>query len=238
MLLCIGAGNLDWLLREENNMPIHPHPLHAVLPYVPHRLGGAAPEPEITVEQICREHATRIYNLARRMLDNDADAEDVTQEVLLQVVRKLDGFRRESDVTTWLHRIVVNTALAHRRKCARRPERQLPDVPEYILDRGARARAFRPSAPGPDQQVLDRETRRLIEDAIATLPQAYRNVYVLADLEGLPNADVCAALGLGLAAVKSRLHRARHMLREALAPHYEPAASSGGAAPQVPLSAP
>jgi RNA polymerase sigma-70 factor (ECF subfamily) len=189
------------------------------------------------VEQICREHAARIYNLARRMLDNDADAEDITQEVLLQVVRKLDGFRRDSDITTWLHRIVVNSALAHRRRCARRPERQLPDVPEYILDRGARARALRPAAPAPDRQALDRETRRLIEDAIATLPQAYREVYVLADIEGLPNAEVCAALGLGLAAVKSRLHRARLMLREALAPHYEPANWSGGTAPDAPRSA-
>src|SRR6266699_4974798 len=80
--------------------------------------------PPLTAERIFRDYAPRVYALARRMLNNDADAEDVTQDVLLQVVRKLDTFRGESQIATWLHRVTVNAALAHRRKRARRNERE------------------------------------------------------------------------------------------------------------------
>ena len=74
----------------------------------------------LTPERVFRDYAPRVYNLARRMLGNDADAEDVTQDVLLQVVRKLDTFRGEAAFPTWLHRVTVNAALANRRKRARR----------------------------------------------------------------------------------------------------------------------
>src|SRR5262249_17588360 len=150
------------------------------------------------------------------------DVEDVTQEVLLQVVRKLDTFRGESDLTTWLHRVTVNAALVHRRKCAPRLAREARVPLEDALDQQ------RPTAgsPGicfarPDLQAMDRETRGLIERAIADLPEKYRDVFVLADVQGLPNAEVGVSLGLSLAAVKSRLHRARLMLRDTLAPYFE-----------------
>src|SRR5271166_1680793 len=83
------------------------------------------PDPALaphSAEEVFREYAPRVYNLARRMLGSDADAEDVTQDVLLQVVRKLPSFRGESAFPTWLHRVTVNTAIAHRRKRAVRDE--------------------------------------------------------------------------------------------------------------------
>src|SRR3954465_15461424 len=83
--------------------------------------------PPLTAERIFLEYAPRVYAVARRMLGNDADAEDVTQDVLLQVVRKLDTFRGEADVGTWLHRITVNSALAHRERRARRQEHEVHD---------------------------------------------------------------------------------------------------------------
>src|SRR5947207_1586575 len=83
--------------------------------------------PPLTAERIFRDYAPRVYALARRMLNNDADAEDVTQDVLLQVVRKLDTFRGEAAVGTWLHRITVNAALAHRARRARRQEHEIHD---------------------------------------------------------------------------------------------------------------
>src|ERR1700745_1521089 len=92
--------------------------------------------PALTAEQVFREHAPRVYNLARRMLGNDADAEDVTQDVLLQVVRKLDTFRGDSDITTWLHRVTVNAALAHRRKRAARDHRLVRDPLEMFSEDG------------------------------------------------------------------------------------------------------
>src|SRR5262249_57717663 len=111
----------------------------------PHKAPAAPP---LTAEQVFREYAPRVYNLARRMLGNDADAEDVTQDVLLQVVRKLDGFRGEADISTWLHRITVNAALAHRGKRARREEREAPDPLDHFLENGHAA--VRPWSVGPD----------------------------------------------------------------------------------------
>jgi len=90
---------------------------------------SAAPPPAPTPEGVFREHAPRVYAVARRMLNNDADAEDVTQEVLLQVVRKLDTFRGDASLATWLHRITVNAALALRRKRGAARERQLGEAP-------------------------------------------------------------------------------------------------------------
>jgi RNA polymerase sigma-70 factor, ECF subfamily len=174
-----------------------------------------------TPEQVFRDYAPRVYNLARRMLGNDADAEDVTQDVLLQVVRKLHTFRGDADLTTWLHRITVNAALAHRRKKNRREDREQHDPLENFQADGFHTHTIRPWTVAPDETLASRETTELIERSIAGLPERYRDVYVLADVEGLPNAEIADMLELSLAAVKSRLHRARLMMRDALAPHFE-----------------
>ena len=184
-------------------------------------------EPPLTAERVFREYAPRVYNLARRMLGNDADAEDVTQDVLLQVVRKLDTFRGESAFPTWLHRVTVNAALAHRRKRANRQSHQTAEPLDKYLDDG-HPHAHGPMRPwsiSPDQAILDAETQHLIERAITELPESYRDVYVLADVEGLTNAEIADILSLTVPAVKSRLHRARLMMRHALAPHFEEVAS-------------
>lgn len=183
---------------------------------------GPTPTPP-TAEQVFRDYAPRVYNLARRMLGNDADAEDVTQDVLLQVVRKLDSFRGESAFPTWLHRVTVNAALGHRRKRANREAHQERDpdaLDNFLHDGHHRHPARRWSVPA-DEPVLTRETQQLIENAITRLPEGYRDVYLLADVEGLPNAEIADMLGLNLPAVKSRLHRARLQMRDALAPHFE-----------------
>lgn len=172
-----------------------------------------------TAGQVLRDHAPRVYGLAWRMLGNEADAEDVTQDVMLQVVRKLGTFRGDAALTTWLHRLTVNAALAHRAKRSRRERRRSHEPAEELAGDAPRP-GGRWTAP-PEQQALDEEARRVIEGAIAGLPEGYRDVYVLADVEGMANAEIGELLGLGLAAVKSRLHRARLMMREALAPHFE-----------------
>lgn len=178
------------------------------------------------LEQLLSREAPRVYSLARRLLGNDADAEDVTQEVMLQVLRKLDSFRGEASFTTWLHRVTVNAALSYRRQRAARDKHRarqpLDDLGgESPLPEQTAAVPVRRWAAPPDQQALDRETHERIEAAIAGLPEKYRDVYVLADVEGLPNAEIGALLELELAAVKSRLHRARLMARQALAPYFE-----------------
>jgi RNA polymerase sigma-70 factor (ECF subfamily) len=180
---------------------------------------GEGPSLPTTAEDVFYAFAPRIYNFAHRMLNHDADAEDVTQEVLLQVIRNLHTFRGEAALTTWLNRVTVNSVLLHRRKQARHRERQV-STPLHVLAEHERVCAAQSPHDAPEQRAIDRETRELIESAIARLPEIYREVYVLADIENMPNAAIGALLALRIAAVKSRLHRARQMMREALTPHF------------------
>jgi RNA polymerase sigma-70 factor, ECF subfamily len=176
---------------------------------------------ELTPERVFLEHAPRVYNLARRMLGNDADAEDVTQDVLLQVVRKLDTFRGEAALPTWLHRVTVNAALAARRKRSRREEGRVSDPLDSFTDDGHHTRQIHPWPRLPDMLALDREQKERIEKGIAGLPETYRDVFVLADVQMLPNFEIAKMLGLSVPAVKSRLHRARLMMRDALSRYFE-----------------
>jgi len=179
------------------------------------------PPPEkLTPELVFREYAPRIYNIARRMLGNDADAEDVTQDVLLQVVRKLDTFRGDAQIATWLHRVTVNAALAHRQKRTNRLKHESVETDDDLLGAGSVTPGKKWQV-GPEETVLAAEQAGIIEKAIEQLPEPFRDVYVLADVEELPNNEIGEMLGLSLAAVKSRLHRARLQMRDLLAPHFE-----------------
>lgn len=160
------------------------------------------------------------------MLGNDADAEDVTQDVLLQVIRKLDTFRGDAQLSTWLHRVTVNAALAYRQKRANRQKRESSETVEDALEAVANSGPVTRWNIGPDEPILAAEQAAVIERAIDDLPPIFRDVYVLADVEGLPNQEIAEILGLSVPAVKSRLHRARMHMRDSLAPHFE-----GGMAP-------
>lgn len=175
----------------------------------------------LPVEAIFREHAPRVYGLARRLLGNAADAEDVTQDVFVQVIRKLPTFRGEAALATWLYRITVNAALAYRRKRAIQDKGRMADPLEEFHEDGTHLVAVQSWAKEPEQLLGNQETHQLIEGAIARLPVIYRDVFVLADVEELPNPEIAALLGLSVTAVKSRLHRARLLMRKALAPHFE-----------------
>jgi RNA polymerase sigma-70 factor (ECF subfamily) len=165
------------------------------------------------------EYGARIHGLAWRMLGNEADADDVVQDVLLLVVRKLNTFRGDSSFATWIHRVTANAALLHRRKKALHKERA--GAPEFCAAGAGHVSPVRRDLPAPDEQVQSREEWQLIEAAVARLPRLYREPYVLSELEGLSNAEIGARLGLSLPAVKSRIHRARLLLRRVLAPHFE-----------------
>ncbi|HEV3385631.1 MAG TPA: sigma-70 family RNA polymerase sigma factor [Gemmata sp.] len=189
--------------------------------FPPASRGMIDPLPEkLTPELIFRDYAPRIFTIARRMLGNDADAEDVLQEVLLQVIRKLDTFRGESQLGTWLHRVTVNAALAHRQKRHNRQKHEVGEVVDDVVEAAPKTPMNRWSV-SPDAPVLAAEQHEIIEKAIKTLPEPFRDVFVLADVEGLPNSEIAEMLGLSLPAVKTRLHRARLRMRDALAPHFE-----------------
>jgi RNA polymerase sigma-70 factor (ECF subfamily) len=189
---------------------------------LPRPQGAHSPAP-LSAEQVYHDYAPRVYHTARRMLRSDLDAEDVTQDVLLQVVRRLPSFRGESAFPTWLHRVTVNAALLHRRREARHS--RAANAPPNAVPAGTNPSTAGP-APGPADQLLDREARVVVRRAIASLPDGYREVLVAADVDGLPNQAIADALSLSLPALKSRLHRARLMLRDALAPYFEGAATA------------
>src|SRR5258708_24567201 len=125
------------------------------------RLSPQGPEAALplSAEQVYHDYAPRVYNMARRMVRNDVDAEDVTQDVLLQVVRKLPTFRGESAFPTWLHRVTVNAALSHRRKRAVREEHRVDAPLDAALEERVIVEAGRAWLLPPDAQVLARELR-------------------------------------------------------------------------------
>ena len=171
-------------------------------------------DPAPSAEEVYQTYGTRVYSVAYRMTGNQADAEDVTQEVLLQVVRRLDTFRGDSQLSTWLHRVTVNAVLVLRRRRAAARERQFPDDGAEAGHAGTGRRGV--PAGTPDAAALAAERRARLEAAVAALPPAYRDPFVLSDVERLSNAEVGDMLGLSVPAVKSRHHRARLMLRDAL----------------------
>jgi RNA polymerase sigma-70 factor (ECF subfamily) len=175
-----------------------------------------------TAERIFTEHGPRIYRLVRLLLGNDADAEDVTQLAFLQVLCGLPEFRGESALSTWLNRIAVNAALTFRKRRGRRQKQQTHAPLDEFADDGSHTAPV-PHVVGPVPEILQRETHELIEKAITRLPELYRDVFVLAEVEEHPNQEVADMLGLSVGAVKSRLHRARLLMRKALAPHFEEA---------------
>jgi RNA polymerase sigma-70 factor, ECF subfamily len=165
-------------------------------------------------------HLPRLRSVIRRILNDEDDTEDVMQDVMLTALKKLNTFRGDASLGTWLHRIGVNAALAYRRRRRRLAERETVRSEEAQMNvSGPSAPALRKSMP-PDVESVKSETGLLIQQAMAKLPVKYREVFILADVEDLPNEEIGKRLKLKLAAVKSRLHRARRMMRDHLAPHF------------------
>lgn len=166
-------------------------------------------------EKLVRETTPRLLAIARRMLPNEDDAEDAVQEGFLAAFKGLANFDGNSRVATWLHRIVVNACLMKLRAKRRRPERSIDDLLPRFHDDG------RPWEPGsawrsPSEGLEQREVAAKIMEAIENLPENYRIVLVLRDIQGLDTAETGVIVGLSENAVKTRLHRARQALREAI----------------------
>lgn len=173
-----------------------------------HLVRASAAGDEQAFEQLYRQYSRRVYSLCLRILGNPADAEDVTQDVFLQLFRKLGTFRGDSAFTTWLHRMTVNAALMHLRKSVVRHEEAHAD--EQI--RGlADARAHQ-RGPLP---LIDRIA---LERAIQQLPPGYRTVFLLHDVEGYEHEEIAEMLGISVGTTKSQLHKARMKLRQMLSP--------------------
>jgi RNA polymerase sigma-70 factor (ECF subfamily) len=175
----------------------------------------AAAGDEPAFEAIVTRYQVRVFRLAWRLTGSEGDAADVVQETFLQLYRKLASFRGESRFATWLYRIATNVALMHRRARARRPAEPLDAfLPCFDGDGRHAATPAQLQSAARVEERLDRQ--RLAEKAqvaIARLPDAYRDAFVLRDLEEIPTVQVAEILGLEPAAVRQRVHRARMMLR-------------------------
>ncbi len=154
-------------------------------------------------EVLYQRYNRRTYSLCLRMTNSQTEAEDLTQEVFIQLFRKIGSFRGDSAFSTWLHRMTVNQVLMHFRRRTVKNEKTSDDgeMPEQIVTGSAN--------PGK-MQVIDKIALR---NAIAELPRGYKNVFVLHDVEGYEHEEVARQLGISVGTSKSQLHKARLKLR-------------------------
>jgi RNA polymerase sigma-70 factor (ECF subfamily) len=165
---------------------------------------------------ITKRNNRRLYRVARAVLGDDHEAEDVVQETYMRAFPKLGEFRADASLSTWLTRIAVNEALARRRR--RRTTVGLNAI-DTVARQGNSQMMF-PTLPvsDPEADAARSEVRRLLEHAIDRLPEPFRIVFVMRAVEEMSIAETASHLGLRQETVKTRLHRARGMLRDALEP--------------------
>jgi RNA polymerase sigma-70 factor (ECF subfamily) len=174
---------------------------------------------------VVRSYGGRLLAVARRIVGSEEDARDVVQDAFLNAFRSLDRFEGNAKLSTWLHRIVVNAALMRLRTRKRKPEQSIETLLPGFLEDGHHEERFK-SWDEPIDKIMERaENRDLVRKQIDALPEGYRTVLVLRDIEGLDTEETANVLGLSVNATKIRLHRARQALRTLLAPHFRSAAS-------------
>ena len=165
-------------------------------------------------ELIMRRHNRRLFRVARAILRSDQDAEDALQDAYLAAYRAIGRFRGDAKLATWLTRIVVNESYARLRKRAGATVIALPEGTDMSAEIDP---AWRAPADEPDRLALRGEVRRLLERHIDALPEQFRTAFVLREVEELSVEEVADALGIPPATVRTRAHRARALLRAALA---------------------
>ncbi len=168
-------------------------------------------------ETLVRMHERRVFRVTLAVLGNAEDAEEAMQDTFVKAFRHIGQFRRESRFTTWLTRIAVNEALQKRQ--ARKSTISLDEVGESEVK--VLAHRNQQWHEDPEKLYGKQEVRLMVEDAIRSLPPIYRETFVLRDVEGLRTQEAAEILGLTLPAIKSRLLRARLLVREALAARLE-----------------
>ena len=170
-------------------------------------------------EELVRAYGGRLLATATRILGNPEDARDAVQDAFLSAFRAIDSFAGESRASTWLHRIVINASLMKLRSRARKPEESIEAHLPKFLDNGHFQTPPAEWKEPADVLIQRRETRDLVREFIDRLPEAYRTVLLLRDIEELDTEETARVLEISTNAVKTRLHRARQALRTLLDPH-------------------
>lgn len=170
---------------------------------------------------VVRTYQGRVFNMVFRMVGNREEAEDLAQDVFVTVFQSIDSFRGDSKLSTWLYRITVNHCknrlkyLRRRKKHLGRPLDEIAEA-EMVRASGGPQPGFHAHIPRPDEQVSGQQIEALLQREIAALDEEHRVLVVLRDIQGLAYQEIGEITGLNIGTIKSRLHRARLALKEAL----------------------
>jgi RNA polymerase sigma-70 factor (ECF subfamily) len=179
------------------------------------------------LETLMEEHAGRLYRVAFGITRDRSDADEVVQDVFLTLFNKVDSFEGRAALGSWLYRVTTNAALIKCRGKRARVEVKLEDcLPTFLADghrAGERSFLLADWSQDPEADLVSKETRAVLDRAIRALPEHYRAVLILRDVEELSNEKIAEITGESVASVKSRLHRARMALRELLTRSLTPA---------------
>jgi RNA polymerase sigma-70 factor (ECF subfamily) len=167
-------------------------------------------------EPLVRRHERRVFRVALAILGNVEDAEEAMQDSFIRAFHHLGQFRKEARFSTWLTRIAVNQAIEKRNA-----RKNYVPLEEAQAEEPASPKRFEPWRSNPEELYGKQELHLMVERAIEALPEIYREVFVLRDVEGLTAEEAAEVLGIGVAALKSRLLRARLLMRETLAEQLE-----------------
>jgi len=167
-------------------------------------------------EELVLKNQKKIFNVAYKLLQNYDEANDVAQEVFVRAFRAIKGFRQESGIFTWLYRITVNLSKNRMKVLARERKRTDSLDDPIVTEEGQVMREVAEDKPSPSQILADKERAELIQAALADLEKEFKTVLVLRDMEGQSYEEIAQITRVNIGTVKSRLHRARMMLKEKL----------------------
>ena len=177
-------------------------------------------------EELVGRYQDKVYRLAFRFVRNETEAKEIVQDTLLSVWRKLDGFKGDSAFGSWLFRVTANAALMRLRSQRRHAEVSTEELPPGFLDTPQSSYGQILShgenwARRPDEELQSEELREKLQAAVDDLPEIYRTVFLVRDVDGLSTEETAEALQLSVPTVKTRLHRARIALRESIAGYFK-----------------
>jgi RNA polymerase sigma-70 factor (ECF subfamily) len=171
-------------------------------------------------EACVRAYCGRLLVVARRILQNEEDARDAVQDALLSAFKGIAGFQGQSRLGTWLHRIVVNAALGRLRSRRRHPERSIEELLPHFGEDEHQIDPPTPWKATSERIVQQQESREVVRRCVSQLPEIYRTVLLLRDIEELDTEETARILDTSPGVVKTRLHRARQALRSLLDPYF------------------
>lgn len=176
-------------------------------------------------EALVRRYDDKVYRLAFRFVRNETEAKEIVQDTFLSLWRKIDSFKGDAQFSSWLYRVTANAALMRLRSQRRHAEVSTEELEPGFLDR--QGSGFGQGPPGgenwskrPDDELQSDELRRHIQQAVDGLPEIYRTVFLVRDVEGLSTEETAEVLSLSVPTVKTRLHRARMALREQISKYF------------------